>query len=259
LSKSDKFTEEDRQIGVCPICKGQVVSNYFYKMEDADTKDISIWMKCRCGVVWNTEIPNDATNIFDKKYVKILMEDSQKHIDASMYAPRVFAPIIEESTYGRKMLEVGYCTPFVMQAMSTRGWISFGIDISKDAPTNERMIQGDFETYTFPKDLRFNLVWMGHVLENFEDPIGALEHAYEILTEDGLIFISTPDTDFIYTNDKTGFCHWRGKENYIMWSRPTLENKLREMGFDILVSKRNYEKRFTNWDNMFIVAQKKVY
>jgi len=244
---------------VCPVCTGQVVSNYVYKMQDSKSKDVSFWNRCRCGVVWQHKYPEGIDKFYGKKYVRALLEDKQKYSDSCYYYGRVYASLIEELMYGRKLLDVGYTAPYNMEAFRIRGWIPFGIEFNEDAVESSRMIKGNFESYEFPDMVKYNLIWMNHVIENMKDPVRALKISLDLLAEDGCIFIATPDTDMIFTNSSHSFCYWRENEHYIMWNKMVLTRKLEELGFDIIMARRNHEVRFTYTDDLHILAQKKIF
>ena len=244
---------------VCPVCIGEVISNYVYKMQDSASKEISYWNRCRCGVVWQHRYPEGIDKFYGKEYVEKLLEDKGKYSDSCYYYARVYAPLIEELMYGRKLLDVGYTAPYNMEAFKIRGWIPFGIDFNIDAPESTRLIKGDFEKLSTNDDIRYDLVWMNHVLENFRDPVDALKTTVEILSPNGCIFIATPDTDMIFTNSSHSFCYWREHENYIMWNKQALTQQLERLGFDIIMARRNHESRFTYTDDLHILATKQVF
>ena len=244
---------------ICPVCPGESVSNYVYKMQDSKTKIISYWNRCRCGVVWQHKYPEGVKQFYGKGYIDALVEDKEKYADSCYYYARVYAPIIEEMMFGRKLLDIGYTSPYNMDGFRVRGWVPYGIEVNDLASESARLVKGDFETHEFGGEEKFNLIWMNHVLENFRDPVKALAKARDLLNEDGIIFIATPDTDMIMTNSQAAFVYWREKEHYIMWNRQALTKKLEELGFEVILSRRNHEARFTYTDNIHIIAQKRFF
>jgi len=242
----------------CPIC-GSVT---FMVHHMSHNKERSDYWHCKCGVVFQSAFPITETKTYEDVYTKDYADNylalGDKYIDISRYPARIYAPIIEELTYGRKMLEVGYLSHFLMQAMKERGWLPWGIDVMKDSADTERLIKGNFETYDF-KNLQFNLIWMSHVFEHFKDPVAVLKKCYDLMPEDGVLYIATPDTDFIHTRSSSGFTHWKKDEHYIMWNKDSLVRELEKQGFEVIVARRNYEQRFSSWDDCQILAQKKFF
>jgi hypothetical protein len=241
------------EIAQCPAC--EAITTHMYFMQDASTKVQSKWYGCSCGIVWQAHRP-DFT--YTKEYVDKYVPTGAKYESASRYLPQIIAPLIEESTYGRKMLMVGHY-PHQLEVFRHRGWVPFTIDKNVNLATSERLIASDFETFTFPEDEKYALVWIYHVLESFQNPFEALKKVKNILSEDGILFIGTPDTDFLYTRGPAGFPHWKRDFNHILWNRRSLTSYLEKLGFDIVLSRRNYEQRFPAWDDCWILAQKKFF
>ena len=221
----------------------------------------SDYWHCSCGVVFQEKFPIGEgltyEDVYKSSYVENYLGLGQKYIDMCHYPVRVYVPLIEEMTYGRKLLEVGFISHFFMQEMKKRGWLTWGIDVIK-GEENERIFNGNFEDYDF-KNLKFNLIWMSHVFEHFKNPIGVIKKCYDLLSEDGVIYIATPDTDFIYTRSSSGFMHWKRDEHYIMWNRESLSNELKKGNFDVILSRRNYEQRWVSYDDLHVIAQKKFF
>lgn len=253
----------------CPICGVDTIEAEC--MEDAKTHDRSIWYKCTCGVIFQDHFPT-SLEVYDEKYVALLAETKEAK-DRYEYMVKLYAPIIEEITYGRMMLEVGFCVPFTYQKMAERGWLTWGIDVNPALTGQGNIYKGDFIKYDFSIsgdsikattgeekiDRKFDLIWMGHVLEHFENPLAALNKAYEVLDTKGVLFISTPDIDFISKTTVRGWPYLIGKEHYILWSERALCRELERLGFKIILKHRNYSSRFVAHHDLHIIAQKNYF
>ena len=248
--QATKLEDNTVSIAQCPLCESITV--HLYYMEDAKTKSKSKWYACACGLIWQVPYPEF---VYDKTY---LVPDGKKFEKASKYLIKVVNPIIEESMYGRRCLMVGHNKPMA-EEMAARGWITHCIDKNVDIPSTSRHIQGDFETFEFPADLKYNLLWMYQTLECMRNPFETLKKAKDLLAEDGIIYIATPDTDFLYTRSPSGFHHWNKSHNHIMWSQRALESYLEKLGFNIILSRKNHEVRFPAQDDFWCVAQKKFF
>lgn len=236
---------------LCPICnRATIRANAISQTKDKD--DAGLWYSCSCGVMFNANIPAYTDTEEDIKISKDIKEYPMPRIQAA----RVYAPIIEELTLSRKMLDVGFQAPETMDFMKQRGWVTFGIDNNPAIKGTNRIIADDFETYKdFCKE-EFDLVWMSHVLERFKDPMKALIHARTILKENGVIYIATPDIDFLYSKLYQEWPHWDKKKNYIMFNETSLKRELERLGFKVIVNVRNYYSRFGHFCDLHIVAQK---
>ena len=135
--------------------------------------------------------------------------------------------------------------------------MGMGIDKNSNKLEGDSFIQGDFETIEIPKGVEYDLIWISRSLECFLDPKKALKKCFDVLSDSGVIYIATPDTDFMNAVGLGGYIHWKERENYIMWNRASLSKILEKIGFDILCSRRNYNlERHGNFYEMHMIAQK---
>lgn len=235
----------------CPVC-GRDVLWAKALSEDGTAKGVGVWYICCCGVIFNQNPPH---RILDKTYIE--KYKSQKQYEEIAKLPvRVYAPIIEELTMGRKMLDVGFCAEDTMNAFKKRGWVTFGIDNNKDIEPNKRIYNEDFEKTESLYKATYDLVWMGHVLEKFKDPLSALWKTRDILQNNGVLYISTPDIDFLHSKPHQDWTHWNKDDNNIMWNKMSLTRELERLGFEIIMCRRNYYSRFGFYHDLHIIAQK---
>ena len=266
-----KSAQEDQLVYPhrCPVCG--IESSYVYRIEDGKTKEHSSWTRCQCGVIFQDDLPTDAT-VYTEKYIAELHEAKQSK-ERYEYAVRTYAPLIEEITYGRMLLDVGFASPHLIEAFKERGWLTWAIDINPAITGCGNLYKGDFVEYDFSLsgqkikeatglekiDRTFDLVWMGHVLEHFHDPIKALHKAYDVLEEKGVLFISTPDIEFINKTGLSGWPHFKKSEHYVMWSEDALCRELERLGFKIVMSRRNYSSRYMSWFDIHCIAAKNYF
>lgn len=254
----------------CPICG--IATSYVYRIEESNIGKSASWYRCQCGVIFQENFPEHK--VYNKKYHDdySLMKEGNKRL---IHSARTYANIIEELTMGRVMLDVGYCVPHNMQYFNDRGWIVNGIDINKDVGGKGHLHRGDFLTYDFSipahtqelKELaqgdsfkrEFDLIWLNHSLEHFNDPLGALRKAVSLLSESGVIFIGTPDVDFINKTGVPGYPHFKMEEHYCMWNESSLCRELEKLGMKIIVKRRNFSSRYSSWFDLHIVAQKNYF
>jgi predicted SAM-dependent methyltransferase len=238
--EADKLQIGELQLGECPVCHACVSHIYF--MQNADTKISSKWFSCACGIVWQAKPP---TEIYDQKYLDKFKICDQKTIDDYQYPVKIYAPIIEELVYGRKALLVGWNPEFQTDEFLRRGWVARTIH--------------DFENTKFKESEKYNLIWLYSSLETLKDPIASLKLCHKILAEDGILFIASPDTDFISTRSSSNFIHWKPETNHIMWNRRSITRYLENLGFNVIFNRQNYEHRFPAWDDFHVLAQKKFF
>jgi len=238
----------------CPICSRPSVNAYNITEEATEGAKSSsgLWYNCSCGVRFQDKYP--AEYFYDDNHVNRYIT-AKEFEDKSIHTQRTYINLIEELIYGRKWLDVGFCYENPMNWLRDRGWICYGIDKHHLVKEDKYHIKGDFETYDF-RETKFDIVWMGHVLEHFKDPIGALIKASELTSEDGVIFISTPDVDFINQMTPARFPHWKNNEHYIMWNKDSIKRELERLGYQIIMCRSNFCERYTAIWDLHIIAQK---
>lgn len=272
LVASEKKPEQEGQLVYphnCPVCG--IESSYVYRIEEGKTHQQSSWTRCQCGVIFQDDLPADE-KIYDDTYVAALFT-AKMGKERYEYYVRTYGHLIEELTYGRMMLDVGFATPYLTKAFEERGWLTWGIDICPALAGQKNIYTGDFTDYDFslkgqnildatglPKiDRTFDLIWMGHVLEHFHDPIAALKKAKGLLEEKGVLFISTPDIDFINKTGAGGWPHFKKREHYVMWSEIALKRELERLGFKVIMCRRNFSARYISWYDIHIIAQQNYF
>lgn len=253
----------------CPICG--VASSYVYRVEEADGKTAS-WFRCQCGVCFQENVPSHAG--YDEKYATDYSNMKAGDLRLVHHA-KTYAPIIEELTYGRQMLDVGYCIPNNMKFFEERGWITYGIDVNKDIGGKKNLYRGDFTTFDFDIpattdelkaiaggdkfERKFDLIWMNHSFEHFNDPITVLKKSYDLLSETGVIYIGTPDIDFVNKTGVAGYAHFKKDEHYVLWNERSLCRELERVGFNIVMKRRNFSSRYSSWYDCHIIGQKNYF
>lgn len=236
----------------CVVCRQEVYHNY--KLKNAQDDLESRWFHCACGCVFNLHKP-DLNKVFNEDYQKKYLDMKEAQFRYEYYL-RLFAPIVEEKTYGRKFLDVGFCCDFIIQAMRKRGWISTGIDLIKN-----NYITGDFITANLEGE-KFDFIFMADFLQCVDGPQKALNRAYELLNPTGLLFIVTPNTDLIRQQKVQEWGHWDMEENRQFFSEELLSRMIgkvdKEPGgyLKVIYKDSNISNRFISWNNLHILAQK---
>jgi hypothetical protein len=233
--KAEAIEIGELKVGDCPICKAYVCHQFF--MKDADSGVTSKWFQCSCGVVFQNKLPSGKPHKVETF--------CQKTYDNSTYPVKVYSPIVEELIYGRKVLIVNPPNDYQQKEFERRGWVVIKSD--------------DFEKQQFKESEKFNMIWLYSTLERFVDPTASLELCRKLLTEDGILFIASADTDFISTRSSGNFIHWNPDTNHIMWNRRSIIRHLENLGFNVILNRQNYEHRFPAWDDFHVLAQKKFF
>lgn len=251
----------------CPNCEELIYAQYGLTKNE---KEQVCWYHCRCGFMFHAPLAEPG-KIYTPKYRE--EREGLKFIKERLhYFIRLYAPIIEEKTDGRRMLDVGYTTPIVMQEMERRGWLTAGVDLIP----SEDYLSMNFMSKEFDHALsefdkkghlisreRFDLIWMVDFLQCVSDPVRAIYKAYDLLRPGGILFIVTPNTDLIRRAPIAAWGHWDMEDNQAFINEHILRQALIkcEASFnghmDILYfDKSNQSTRFPSWNNMHCIAQK---
>lgn len=252
--KVDIKPQEDVLVEKCPSCDAYVCHRYY--MEDKSSGKKSQWWACSCGIVWNAKKP---TKVYDRKY----WDDNSKYLANKeaeyQYPVKIYAPIIEELIYGRRVLIVGRPNTYQEEAFAERGWVPTVIDKNTSFESKGHLIASDFETYQFPENPKYNLIWFYGTFECLANPIGSLDLCKKLLAEDGIIFIASPDTDFINTRSSSVFIHWKNDEHHVMWNKRAISKHMESIGFNTILCRSNYEHRFPQWDDFHGIWQRRFF
>ncbi|MBI4574150.1 MAG: class I SAM-dependent methyltransferase [candidate division NC10 bacterium] len=98
------------------------------------------------------------------------------------------------------LLEVGCMYGFLLALARDAGFDCHGVEISKKVATHAReelhldVHAGALESAHFPEG-SFDVVFMSHVIEHLEDPLGALEKTVSLLKKDGVLLLKCPNFD----------------------------------------------------------------
>ncbi|MGI8927780.1 MAG: class I SAM-dependent methyltransferase [Tepidiformaceae bacterium] len=139
-----------------------------------------------------------------------------------------------------RLLDIGCAFGFFLQAANRRGWEVEGIDLSSHAVDYARRDLGDdavrcgqLESAGY-EPASFDLITLWDVVEHFTDPREKLAYCRELLRDDGLLVLSTPDAGSLAAR-LTG-SHWMGfklaEEHLYYFSRKTMHAMLERAGFE---------------------------
>jgi len=228
----------------CPACDSPV--RLSFTIADVDRTE---WIFCACGSVFHQK--QLEPEYWDKEYLpKYRQWKSLK--ERFDYIEKIYLPIVEELTLGRRFLDVGFSVDHHIQSMQERGWLANGIDIIPN-----EYITGNFETHEFEAKDKFDFIKMGNVIGGFKEPLKALYKTKELLHNGGMVLIMAPDAELIYQKGMFDWGNWQWKENWVIFSEKQMLRILDLMGFNVILRHKNTGKRFISWNYFHILAQKR--
>lgn len=206
-------------------------------------------VKCtNCGLIYvNPRLKEEMyTKLYEKnKSSPIDYYIATKECDEIEFEERL--EIVETYKKPGRLLDVGCNIGTFMSIAKHKGWEVYGIEIN-DAATRfcrEKLglnvITGILEDCKFENNF-FDLVNMSDVIEHMFNPLNSLKIVYNLLKDDGLIMITTPNIDSWMAR------HFQIKptEHLYYFTRITLERILYEASFEVLLCKPINRKRVLN-------------
>ena len=149
---------------------------------------------------------------------------------------------------GKRILDVGSATGFFLDRARTKGWQTYGVEISKFAAeeSNRRgheTVCGTIEDV--PGEARFDVITMWDVFEHMTEPARALEKAHALLAPRGLIAINTIDSSSVPARLLGRNWHLIVPPEHLQYySRTSLRKIIENEGFEVL-SMHRITKRFS--------------
>ena len=219
---------EQRTFNECPCCGGKGMPYYrafSYRMADFEYPDlpVKLWMKCeKCGNLYTWQYPEGRIAYSDIDQ-QMIQPEEDKYIttlgDTNGESLAMWYDVLARLTLftpGKSLLEVGIGKGELLAVALELG---FGITAVELVPGTAKHVadmlnipvwQADF--LKFKTTNRYSIITMGDVLEHVTNPKRALEKAYDLLTDDGVLWISTP-------NYESSFSRMR-KFDDAMWMEP---------------------------------------
>lgn len=227
----------------CNIYLGCNCDNNLPYSQDGDLK----FETCvNCGIIWRNSDSMTMTKVYDqsyfdaKKYEK-RREHKVKKSGWLLDIARKFDPDIS------KILEVGCSIGYTLEAAQRRNIDHLGIDISKYAVQFCKNKGLNAENYSFDdlkeKSKQFDLIYMQHVLEHFEDPFETLRKCNNLLNPNGSIVILVPNSLYRPARKKKEKHRFYSKngvgtEHYAYFNYSNLQKVLNATGYDVI--QKNY-------------------
>jgi len=145
------------------------------------------------------------------------------------------------------LFEIGCSLGNTLEAAKDIGIDHLGIDVSQyavDYCTN-RGLNASNKTIreVLESGIRYDFIFLQHILEHFPDPIELLKQCYNLLSKDGIILIMVPNSKLLQASIKLGKHRFYrlngvGPEHYVYFDYKSLTKVLSVTGFNLL--QKNY-------------------
>jgi ADP-heptose:LPS heptosyltransferase/SAM-dependent methyltransferase len=242
----------DRPLRPCEVCGGM---RFAYR---ASLQSVRI-VRCKgCGLERLDPVPTERElgAIYGRHYYDAWglegNEEKTREMKKSTfrsYLADLRTPIPE----GCRVLDCGAATGFLMEVAEECGLDPFGVEVSAFGAGRiaERfgvghVFQGTLEEARFDAvgEEPFSALFMCDFLEHVRDPEAVLRRAHALLASDGLLLITTPDTQSLTHHVMGGrWTHYKA-EHLFYFSRRNLPMLLTKLGFRVVCCRRA-RKRLT--------------
>ncbi len=233
----------------CVVCDSSALKFFLEK------DNYSIYKCESCGLISTDNIPRDLCEHYSSGYFNgdlaldgYMDYEEEKKACYSTYDK--YLKLIESYVKVEKnMLEIGCATGYFLELAKARGWNVGGLDISEYAVVEAKK-KGLSVAVGTPAQLDINgpkqsLVVMLDVFEHLSDLRGDMKMVYDILDNDGLLAISTPNSGSLWA--KLWSKRWHAivpPQHLNLFSKTNLTSFLEKNNFEVLAV--NYHgKRFT--------------
>lgn len=197
-----------------------------------------------CGIIWRNEDSYDLELPYDQQYFesKNYQGNRAHKIEKSGWLLDI---AIDKNPKMHSLLEVGCSLGNTLEAASRKGLDHLGIDISSFAVRycQERGLNASTETLQelAAKKEIFDIIFMQHVLEHFQDPFTILKQCNQLLAPGGMVMILIPNSNYHSAKrlrnghrfySKSGV----GIEHYVYFNYHNLRRVLASCGFKTIQS-----------------------
>lgn len=243
------FKPEEKQVEftACPICGCNESTAYntafSFLMEDFNNPFLphKLWMECgNCKDMYSRFMPEfycttqDGQKLINpQENEKVIFKPSSKNLN-------IWSNILNTATkqHGRKtVLEVGIGHGELIAVALEMGYqvdaVELEEEVAQRVATCLNMPIWCCDFLKFETEKKYSTIIMGDVIEHVLDPIKALEKAYDLLEDDGILWLSTP-------NYKSSYSRLQGDE-YVMWKEPYHLTFFSYDGLEVLLKKVGFE------------------
>jgi SAM-dependent methyltransferase len=225
---------------ICPLCGG--AARAFQKVPDwVEGRRIFDLERCRaCTLTFVHPIPSAAE--------RLGLRGSEEHyyglVDAhraefEREATRLLERIEEIRRPPGRLLDVGCGRGLLLAEAARRGWQASGVDASPQAAAAVRargldVVESDFLTAPLG-DRRFDVVLLQQVVEHSTEPMALVTRARDLLREEGLLFVGTPNACGLLARAlRESFSYWIPPEHVFHYGPRSLRLLLERGGFEVV-------------------------
>jgi len=228
----------------CPICGSKEPEYLFSKHQ------YKLWRcrNCRTGFINPLPEAKVLADVYEQHTYhsgdRYDVADKSGGSYSSLWEKRL--EIIGKQSKNRgTLLDVGCATGAFLNVARTAGWKVKGLELSKRAVEVGRKVLGqdvieNQDLLAYKTDHRYQVITAWALLEHVTDPVQYVKKIYELLDENGVFALSTPNiSSFSFKRWRERWRYFIPPEHLFYFDQKSLEYLLQSNGFRI-VYKRTY-------------------
>ena len=188
----------------CPICSHKE-NKHLYTQKFANNIDHKIVCCNNCGFVFVSNTLNE--NYYNKYYKQeSKYEDKRDHILHQKYF-RIINTFFKnkDNRLNLRILDVGCAIGHLLSIFNKKGYVNLlGIDPSANckeiAHKKFNINVNTANLLSFKSKFKYDLVILAAILEHLPELNKSIDKITNLLSDDGYLFISIPDTSYFYAN-----------------------------------------------------------
>jgi len=221
----------------CPICSRTSFKKVLYK------EGYRI-VKCRCGT-WYVNPRDDFSKLkegYNENKISSMFDYQNTYEDDKIdFEIRLKKVLVWINSLGKnikrklRLLDVGCNIGGFVEVAEKYGIDAKGIDVNKSAIEFGRKKGLDLECKTI-HDVKekFDIIIMNDLIEHVPEPIKEIKKAKELLSADGFLFISTPNTESLaFKIFKSKWLHLKPKQHIQYFNRDIMRGLMNRYGFGV--------------------------
>ncbi len=186
----------------CYLCNS---TDIVYKYDLNEKHKIYKCRKCSVEFLYPQLIDDELKELYSEEYYKSwgVDEDSKEEtqtITIKKETAKIALKHISKYHNKGKILDIGCAMGYFLEEAKEKGFEPYGVEFSPFSSSiavqkfgESNIFNGILEDNLFEKN-SFSVITMFDLLEHVKDPVLVLKKAKELLKEDGIIVIATPDT-----------------------------------------------------------------
>lgn len=245
----DEIINEQKIFEKCIVCGGKGIPFHnapSYKMSDYNDNFLpsKLWMKCeKCSNLYSKYFPTKfSIRNNPLKIIKPHQNITEDINGISSYILRSWCDILQnlkQYTDGKNILKIGIGNGALIATALEMNYKIDCVEIEEDvAQKISNLLEHEIICCDFldlPEDKKYDIISMGDVIEHLDDPQKGLKKIHNLLEDNGVLWISTPNYKSAFNRlHKTTTAMWNEPWHITYFDKNGLENLLKSSGFKLL-------------------------